>query len=402
MYKNLDACLCCGKSNLFTLLDLDSQPLANSYHTKSQILDSYPLSTNICLNCFHTQLSVSVDPDLMFKNYLYVSGTSQTLKDYFNWFARYIHAKYGVNNLTKNKVLDIASNDGSQLEQFKQFGYELYGVDPAENLSELSKSKGVNLTVGYWDENTAKNLPKMDFIICQNVIAHNADPLGFLKSCRIALNDSGRVFIQTSQANMFMNNEFDTIYHEHISFFSSKSMKTLAERSGFIIEDVFKPSIHGTSYVFILSSQMDGNQDKINDLIAQEAREGREDIVFYSNYVKKVMDSVNGLKELVEKYRNKGIKVVGYGAAAKGNTLLNFGKINLDYIVDDNIMKVGLLTPGMDIDILSPSELSKESNDLVVVPLAWNFFDEIKGNVSKIRGEKTTKFIKYFPKIEVL
>lgn len=400
MYKELKQCLCCRGSKMFPLLNLGDQPLANSYHLKDEVLPKYPLATNLCLDCFHVQLSIAIDPDLMFKNYLYVSGTTKTLRDYFDWFASYVHVKYGSNICGPKRILDIACNDGSQLKSFKSLGYDVYGVDPAENLADQSRVNGINLTVGYWNKEISIGLLKMDFIVCQNVLAHNDNPLNFLLNCYNTLDRKGKIFIQTSQANMLQNNEFDTIYHEHISFFCAKSMNVIAKLAGFRIEDVLKPEIHGTSYIFVLSKDLKCDQTKIDNMIRQEASIGREDIVFYDNYVKKVMASVNGLKEIIEKYRSQGIGVVGYGAAAKGNTLLNFGNIVLDYIVDDNEMKNGFLTPGMNIEIKSPEELAKEDK-LIVVPLAWNFFKEIKGKVEKIRTGKETKFILYFPNIEI-
>jgi ubiquinone/menaquinone biosynthesis C-methylase UbiE len=337
---------------------------------------------------------VAVNPDLMFKNYLYVSGTTKTLRDYFDWFAKYMSIKYG-----GKKVLDIACNDGTQLESFKNLGFDVYGVDPAENLAEKSRAKGVNLTVEYWNEKIAETLPKMDIITAQNVFAHNSNPSEFLKACSLVMDDDSILAIQTSQADMFTNNEFDTIYHEHISFFCVNSMDSLCKRNGFVIWDVLKPSIHGNSYVFILKKMTDWNYKTVVPKVARMIEQERRDIVFYDNWANKVKKIVQDLKTIILEHKAKGFKVVGYGAAAKGNTLLNFGNIALDYIVDDNEMKHGFLTPGMNIPIKAPSALESEDN-LLVVPLAWNFFNEIKGKVKIIRKEKNTKFVLYFPVLQ--
>jgi SAM-dependent methyltransferase len=397
-YKELNKCLCCDSEKLFLILDLAEQPPANSYHQDGKD-DSgwpkpFPLGLNLCLDCGHTQLTIALNPDIMFKNYLYVSGTTKTLRDYFAWFAKYTSLKYGGDN--KN-VLDIACNDGSQLVEFAKLGYKAYGVDPAENLAEKSRSNGVDLTVGYWNDEVANNLPAMGIITAQNVFAHNSDPHGFLMSCEKVMNKESTLIIQTSQANMFANNEFDTIYHEHISFFCINSMMTLARRCGFSVVDVLKPEIHGTSYIFVLKLGNVALSPASYKLLAEEQR----DIIFFNKWSKNANTVVSDLKHKIEDYRSLGYKVVGYGAAAKGNTLLNFGSIKLDYIVDDNEMKHGYFTPGMNIEIKSPNDLKTEDK-LLVVPLAWNFFDEIKGKVKTIRQGKETAFVLYFPKINTI
>ncbi|MEK6885221.1 MAG: class I SAM-dependent methyltransferase [Nanoarchaeota archaeon] len=404
-YKKLNHCLCCNSDKLFLILDLGEQPLANSYH-KGEKLEKYPNQLNLCLDCYHSQLSIAVNPDEMFKNYLYVSGTSSTGREYFEWLSNYLYTKYcNKNNPKPLKILDIACNDGSQLECFKKYNCELYGVDPAENLAQISKEKGINLTVGYWGENIANSLPLMDFIIAQNVLAHNDYPQEFLKCCKKIMNENTILIVQTSQANMFLNNEFDTVYHEHISFFSARSMEALTKNAGLEIIDVFKPSIHGTSYVFVIK-RIDPNKTSpsksLDYLIEKEHEEGRYDVAYYekfSNFAKYV---VSNLKIKIEEYKQKGYKIVGYGAAGKGITLLNFGNIKLDYIVDDNELKWGLKTPGMDIDVKNPNELEKESGNICIIPLAWNFFDEIRKKVKLRRRNKDDIFILYFPKISVV
>jgi SAM-dependent methyltransferase len=401
-YKLLTQCVCCDSKKLLIILDLEKQPLANSYHKPGEVLEEFPLALNLCLDCGHTQLTIAVNPDFMFKNYLYVSGTTNTMNDYFDWLAKYIDIKYGTDISGKKNVLDIACNDGSQLVCFKRLGYEVYGVDPAENLANLSQANGVNLKIGYWDKETASSLPRMDFILAQNVFAHTSNPYEFLINCKKVMTNDSVLFVQTSQANMFDNNEFDTIYHEHISFFCANSMAALAKRAGFYLEDIIKTDIHGTSYLFVLKtlSSYQSNKSAALDLISDEKR----DIAYFHRWAKNAKKITIDLRNKIELFKNRGYKVVGYGAAAKGNTLLNFGKINLDYIVDDNDLKHNYYTPGMDIEIKSPKCLSEESRNIVVVPLSWNFFNEIKGKVDVLRVNSAgeTKFLLYFPSLSVV
>lgn len=389
--KKLDHCLCCNSSKLTKVLDLQQQPLANSYlKSKEEPEEAYPLAINYCDSCTHIQLTHAVDPDLLFKNYLYVSGTTQTLKDYFNDFV----------NLTKRytdgkAVLDIACNDGTQLNSFKEQGYETYGIDPATNLYELS-SKNHSVVCDYFNFETSKKIPgwfeKFDIVVAQNVFAHNSNPKDFLEACKKVMKHNGYLFIQTSQANMVEQNQFDTIYHEHISFFSVKSMAALAQSAGLYIKDVIKTPVHGTSFVFVLSKWGPSN---VTQFLSNETILNQFKMIKYAMNCSSIAKETN---KVITDLRAKGFKVIGYGAAAKGNTFLNFSGFTLDYIVDDNPMKQNLYTPGSRILIKSPETLKDEKEPIYVVPLAWNFFDEIKKKVQALNSN--VRYIRYFPYVE--
>lgn len=392
-------CFCCGNNNLKTVLDLGNQPLANDYHNNLVLQEEYPLKLNLCDKCFHLQLSHTVNPDLMFKHYLYVSGTTQTLRDYFDVFAK---KTLEYNPKAKN-ILDIASNDGTQLDSYKKLGLNTYGIDPAENLYGDAVTKGHNIVCDYFNINTIDKFgdTKFDIITAQNVFAHNKYTVDFLLSCNELMTDQSVLFIQTSQANMVLNNEFDTIYHEHLSFFNTKSMKTLVERCGLVLSDVFKTDIHGTSYVFVITKKdlgLKGTQEMLNF----EESKGLYDVLTYPEYALKCYKATYDLKNKLEQLKKEGYTLVGYGAAAKGNTLLNFGKIKLDIIIDDNPLKQNLFTPGMNIPIHSSDYISNMLEDKVVfIPLAWNFYTEIKSRIKAKRDNPNDLFIKYFPTLEI-
>jgi 2-polyprenyl-3-methyl-5-hydroxy-6-metoxy-1,4-benzoquinol methylase len=378
------------------VLDLHDQPLANSYvKNKNDSEEYYPLALNYCNDCTHLQLTHGVNPDLLFKNYLYVSGTTQTLRDYFDEFVDITTKYMPVDG--PYKVLDIACNDGSQLDAFKKKGHQTYGVDPAENLHEIS-SKNHTVICDYFNEQSAARLgaDRYDIIVAQNVFAHNTYPKEFLTVCKDRLSRNGKFFIQTSQADMVTYGQFDTIYHEHISFFNVRSMATLAKQSGMFLQDVFKTNIHGTSYVFVLTN--DSSQDNTKMLIDNEAKQTPQVVKQFTDTAIRV---VTELKDELNRY-NDCLRV-GYGAAAKGNTLLNFGEIDLDYIVDDNPLKQELYTPGRQIKIVSLDELIKlaHGKSIVWVPLSWNFFDEIRNRI-KNKYHEPTVFIKYFPTMQVI
>ncbi len=395
----LKKCLCCDNSDIRTILDLGNQPLANSYHTMNEELELFPLKLNLCEKCWHLQLSHAVNPDLMFKNYLYVSGTTHTLHKYFDDF---VDLTLSYNSNAKN-VFDIACNDGTQLDYYKKKNIKTYGIDPAENLYPISIAKGHDIILDYFTKESVKKVnTKFDIITAQNVFAHNTYPLEFLKMCGELLSDGGNLFIQTSQANMVINNEFDTIYHEHISFFNTFSMMKLVEKAGLHLNDVLKTDIHGTSYVFVISknkNQKDSVLLDINKLIQNKLN----NTITYIEYTLNAYKITYELKELLNEYKSKGYVLIGYGAAAKGNTLLNFGKIYLDYIVDDNDMKHELFTPGMNIKIKSPKFIAQIDKNVpvVFVPLAWNFYKEIKSKIKSYRDIKSDMFVTYFPKLQI-
>jgi len=381
-------CLACGHDHLLPVLDLNDQPLANSYKkTKDESEASYPLKINRCNYCCHVQLSHIVNPDLIYKNYLYVSGTTKTYVEYMEWYADFCIETFGHN---PDSVLDIGCNDGSQLNAFKSRGLRTYGVDPAENLYPTS-SQNHNVKCGYFDKTYEQ---PVDIITIQNAFAHNPNPLEFLKNCKQNLKQGGLIFIQTSQSDMILNNEFDTIYHEHISFYNILSMSLLCKRAGLELIDVIKTPIHGTSYIFIISADKK-QYARVNNLIGMENTAGLYDRTTYVKYTQNCIEMVDKFKEKVEYWRNQGYKVVGYGAAAKANTFLNFSKVPFDMIIDDNPLKQGLYTPGSSVGIVSSDVLKTftEDDKILFVPLAWNFFKEIRERIITKRNNFNDVFL---------
>lgn len=404
-------CLACGSPNISLTLDLGEQPLANSYKdTAEEEQKKFPLAVNHCSDCFHVQLTHAVNPDLMFKDYLYVSGTSKTMKAHFEWFADYVDEWfYLCNNRAPDTILDIGCNDGSQLDAFKVKNNPptTYGIDPAKNLYPISSGKGHIVSVDYFgsdwvDKNPGKGF---DVIIAQNVFAHNYAPLDFLKAAKRIMSEDTLLFIQTSQADMIKNGEFDTIYHEHISFFNIYSMFKLCQRAGLLITDVTKCPLHGNSYIFTITKIMRNSRPaNLINLIDMEKKAGLYNEKTYVEYAERANQIAHDLKLKVNGLRGESnplkFTFVGYGAAAKGMTLLNFTDIKLDFIVDDNPLKQGKFTPGSSIPIVGPEEIDN-LDSIVFVPLAWNFFDEIHAKIKERRNNPLDVFIKYFPKVEV-
>ena len=397
-YRILDRCLCCDSTDIEILLNLNNQPLANSYHKEDEVLDEYPLGVNICNNCYHIQLTHVVNPDLLFKDYLYVSGTTKTLHDNMKWFVDYVLETtiWGKGN----SVLDIACNDGTQLNYFKDEGFKTFGVDPAENLHKLS-SENHTVVCDYF--NADKFDRQFDVITAQNVFAHNSNPKEFLEHCDELMHEESVLYIQTSQAEMILNNQFDTIYHEHVSFFNINSMNELVKRTNLTLTDVIKTPVHGISYLFRLTKNTFAGRRKVFNEIEVERQRGLLSKKTYNEYTKNITKLVSDFKELIENSRREGFELIGYGAAAKGMTFLNFADVKLDYILDDNKLKHHLYTPGTNVPIKPNGFLKqyKENDKILFIPLAWNFYNEIQERILKTRDNKNDWFLRYFPEVKL-
>lgn len=398
-YNEITTCVCCGSSELHPYLHLGNQPLANSYH-KGVTLRTYPLDVQYCKNCTHSMLTVSVNPSEMFEHYLYISDTSQTLTDYFQDLCDKILDR---NKGTKTpSVLEIACNSGLFLEMFKKKGCEVYGVDPAKNLRALSEARGLEVAVAFWDLDEAARLSAAklyDVVTAIHVFPHVPDPVAFLKACQCVLAPEGKIYIQTSQCDMFTNKEFDAVYHEHVSYFTAKSFGKIVESLGMFVTGAWKAPIHSMSFVFEVS-RFGANCQEFIDMLRDEEASGMDKFETLDKFASDVNEIKSQLISVCEEYRANGVKVVGYGASAKGNTLLNWMKIPLDYIVDDNELKWNYLTPGTNIPILNPTTLYKENTPVAILCLAWNFFNEISGNVRK-NTNVLHDYVQFFPEVKI-
>lgn len=375
----LEKCVCCD-GDLTQVLDWGVMPLANNYSVK----EKFPLKLNLCKECFHLQLDESVDPKVLFSDYPYHSGTSKTSLDFFKEFAE-TTLRYFPEAKT---VLDIACNDGAQLDAFKSLGLLTYGIDPAENLLPISKGKGHNVHCGMFPDPKQLKL-SYDIITAQNVVAHVPNPLEFLKGCKEIMHDGSYLFVATSQANMIKGVEFDTIYHEHISYFNTESMSRLCKRAGLHLVDVFTHSIHGTSYIFVIKRHPE--VDPVKQRIYQEEKAGLYEKETYKEWVEACKVKASLTKTEIEDYRKQGYKIIGCGAAAKGITFLNMTQTKVDFIVDTTPAKWYGEAAGVPI---YPFEYLRTITDekCLYIVLAWNFEIEIKENILKFRNNEKDVF----------
>lgn len=388
--KPVSHCRCCQGTDLHPYFDMGSMPLANSIRMDTTPSKSYPLNVNVCSNCFHSQLSVVVDPKVLFANYPYVSGISKTFQQHCLGMVKDILTEYH-----RPKVLDIAANDGTLLEVFSKHGCQVLGIDPAENLIPLSAERGVPVLCEYWSKDVAESLGKFDIITATNVLAHVDDVDDFLQGCAKALSGNGTLIVEIPyNKDLIEKCEFDTIYHEHLSYFLVSSFRQLIRRNGFFISRILPLSIHGGSLRFYLKLQP--GEDAGVDFILAEKTVGLQD---YFRFQERVHFNRNKLRLLLDQRLKQGEKIVGFGASAKGNTCINFFDLSLDYVVDDTFTKQGRYISGKNIFIEHPQRLESEEGPLNILVFVWNFYDEIKQRISTIRKGKMDRLISYVPEV---
>ena len=382
MSTAIDSCLCC-EGALVPLVNFGRMPLVNTYG----VTEKFPLAVNRCKVCCHLQLSEAVDPLVLYSDYAYCSGTGKTALDFFSGFAR-TALSYVPN---AKRVLDIASNDGSQLDAFKALGLSTSGVDPAANLAEIAKAKGHAITVGLFEETFIPEGTTFDIITAQNVVAHTHRPMEFLSRCTDIMHKDSRLFIATSQANMVVLGECDTIYHEHISYFNAGSMMRLAERAGLRLLDIVMNDIHGTSYVFVLGTSGEPSV-RVAQRIQWEKAVGLTRPGLYRWWKTHIAEKIERLGRTIDGYKKDGFLTVGCGAAAKGISMLNMAGVKLNVLADNTPTKHYKVTSGMLIMPFDEIANLQESKVLFVV-LAWNVGLEIRRNVEQMRSRAGDVFI---------
>lgn len=395
-------CRACESKDIETVLNLDNSPLANSYLKNQELKnkeDFFPLELVFCKNCNLVQLSHIVNPDLMFKKYLYVSSTSSVFIKHFEEFAHEVYSKLKLKK--SDFVVDIGSNDGILLKPFKKLGLKILGVDPAKNVARIANKDGVKTLCAYFDTKTAKYIlkkyQKPKVITAANVFAHTNDWTGLIAAVKIALLDDGVFIIEAPYLIDFIEkNLFDTIYHEHLSYISLRPLILFFENNGMHVFDAKRVSSHGGSIrVFVKKSEGKYKvESAVKNLIKLELKKGLDKKQTFKKIAVRVEKNKKNLLKILKKIKADKKRIIGYGAPAKGNTLLNYFRIDnrfLEFIVDDSPLKQNLYTPGTHIMIKNPKVLDDYSFDYILI-LAWNFADSIIKNYSYLK-RKGVKFI---------
>tara|TARA_B100000315_G_scaffold253913_1_gene293783 strand:- start:2916 stop:4154 length:1239 start_codon:yes stop_codon:yes gene_type:complete len=407
-YKKIKECRICGCTDLVTYLDLDNLPLVNRLLDKSQIAyeKKYPLNILFCQDCNLSQLSIVVDPEILYKNYVYRSSMADSFKK---------HCSNLADELNKDMlrdgelIIDIASNDGCLLRPFKDRNNRVLGIDPATNLAGIATKTGIETISEFWDQNLAKKVlhsyGKAKVITAFNVFAHIHDVHSFLEAVMTLLDDDGCFIIEVPYLyNLIEKTEFDTVYHEHLSYFLIKPLDRLIRQHGLILAKVKEFDIHGGSIRLYVGKKNSSNASDgtTQEILEKEKRVGLHDVGPYISLRRQVKGLKNNMVAILKELKSFGKSISGFGASAKGNVLLNYSNIGLDLIdciFDDTPEKQGKIYPGVHIPIVSRDMLSKINPDYLLL-LSWNFADEMMRKTRDFK-EKGGKYIIPVPYLRI-
>ena len=401
-YKRKKQCRLCGSENLNKVFSLKETPLANEFVSgcdKSQ--DTYPLEINICHSCRHVQLGHVVNSDLLFANYLYASGTSRVFVHHFNLYAKYI--KEILKTCKEHPVVvDIGSNDGTLLREFKKVEFDVIGVEPAKNLVKISQNNDIDVVNGYFNQDVIEyviaNKGYADVITANNVFAHIDDLQSVIRNAYSLLSNEGLLTFEVSYLGSVLDGLlFDTIYHEHLDYHSVLPLIKFLKENRFKVIDILLVEAHGGSIRVTCAKQQSSYKprESVRKFVTKEREHPITEAaleLFYNRIQQERSKIMNYLHMLSQ----EGKKIVAYGAPAKLTTLFYEFGINselIDFVIDDSPLKQGLYTPGSHIPIFSDYSIDYNDIDVIFIS-AWNFSDSI---IEKIKNKVNVNTIFIIP-----
>ena len=406
-------CRICKKPALEKYLDLGNVPLANKLIPKEDVQNNeqkFPLQVMVCKNCYLSQLSIVVNPRILFSHYRYQSSISETFKKHCAMMAMQCKQKFSLSS--EDLVVDIASNDGCLLQEFKKIGAKVMGVDPAQNVASIAINSGIPTVIGFWSAEIAKKIEqnhgKAKFITATNVFAHVDNIDEFVDAVSMLLGDGGIFLIEVPYVvDLVKHHEFDTIYHEHLSYFLVHPLATFFNRHAMEIVDIEKFDIHGgTIRIYIKKKNnisIDVDHTRLDIFLENEKKGGFLGMTKYKEFSEQVQQVKRDIMRLLNKLREEGAKVAAFGASAKGNTLMNYcgiTKEHIDFIVDDTPEKQGYFSPGTKIPIVPQQHLKNKVPDYLLL-LVWNFANEIMDKTQWFK-ERNGRYIIPIPALKIL
>lgn len=403
-------CRSCGSAKITPVLDLGLQPLANSLLKSSADIPAekkYPLRLAVCESCWLMQITDLLPPVDLFGEYLYLSSYSPALLQH----AREASLRY-IDEFSLGKdslVVEIASNDGYLLKNFREAGIPHLGVEPAANIAKIASEQGITTVNEFFDTKLATKVANeqrhADLILGNNVFAHAPNTNDFVAGIKTLLQSNGTAILEFPYGvDMLDHTEFDTIYHEHVFYFTLTALEPLFERHGLRIRHVERLAIHGGSLrIFVGHADACRAHDTVVEMRETENARGVTSLAFYSEFQRNVEEIKSSLCSLLGRLKQDGHRIAAYGASAKGSTLLNYfglDETTLDFVVDRSAHKQGLLTPGSHIPILATEHLLAKFPAYTVL-LTWNFAEEILSQQSAYL-EKGGHFIVPVPSVRIV
>lgn len=405
------ACRSCGAPLVHTFVDLGMSPLANSYVKPGhfhRMEPFYPLHVYVCDRCWLAQLQEFESPENIFSDYAYFSSFSDSWLDHARRYVEMIIPRLGLNG--KSLVVELASNDGYLLKNFLPHGIPVLGVEPAANVAAVAVKAGIPTVVKFFGAATARALAdegrSADLIAGNNVLAHVPDINDFVAGMKILLKPGGTITIEFPHLlRLVEQNQFDTIYHEHFSYLSFIAVEQVFARNGLTLFDVEELPTHGGSLRIYGRHENDVARpvsEKAKELKAREQRLGFATLEPYRSFGRKVQATKRGLLSFLISAKGEGKHIAGYGAAAKGNTLLNYCGIGtdfLDFVADRSPHKQNCLLPGTRIPIVAPEKIREAKPDYVLI-LPWNIKDEVMTQLAYVR-EWGGRFVVPIPEVTI-
>jgi predicted TPR repeat methyltransferase len=404
-------CRFCGSSELATFCDLGTSPLSNSFLASNgpDVVEKlYPLHAVVCSACFLVQLPEVESAAAIFSDYAYFSSYSQSWLDHARRHASAMAKRLSLSQ--DSLVVELASNDGYLLQYFKQLNVPVLGIEPAANVAAAAEAKGVPTLVDFFGRRLARSLCEQgrrpDLLIGNNVLAHVPNLNDFVAGIGILLKETGIVTMEFPHVlKLIQCNEFDTIYHEHFSYFSMLTVEQLFAKHGMEVFEVEELPTHGGSLrIFARHAAAGGARSaSVEALIEREVRSGLKEMATYARFNGQARRSKRDFLRFLIEAKEAGKSIAAYGAAAKGNTLLNFCGVRtdfIDYVVDLSEHKQGKYLPGTRIPVFAPARISETKPDYLVV-LCWNLADEVMRQMSGIR-DWGGRFVLPIPHVTVL
>ena len=410
-YNFRKKCGICNGTNLSEILNLGEQPPADSLIENIKLISKevkFPLRLGLCKDCFFVQLLDIVDKEFMFKYYPYMTSASKPIVEHFKKYANEIYNDYLISK-NESTVLEIGSNDGSMLLEFQKLGVKVLGIEPAENIAKIANELGILTKNQFFSSIMAKEISKTEnisVVVANNVVAHVDDLHDFMEGIKILIKENGIFVFEVPYLNdLIQKLEFDTIYHEHLSYFSLLPIINWANKFGLEVFDIKKQTVHGgTIRVFITKKGNILQKNSVQKFLDEEHQYGLDKILTYEKFAQNVIDLKSDLIESIIKLKKEKKSLIGYGASAKGNVLLNYCNIDhtiLDFIIDTTPLKQGKFTPGTHIPILPPNAMESKGDGDVALLLAWNYEDAILEK-EKLFRSKGGKFLIPIPKPRIL